>query len=128
MSRQLITLLALAVVMPACVLRRSGARTDAEQPADIVIEAINDNFYDARVHAVYNGGTRRSLGTIAGNGGRTELALGWEPRALLFHVSFIIDGAAYASYPMDVTPGQHVVLRLPPNIRESGYFRPLSRS
>jgi hypothetical protein len=122
------TAVVLALAGAGCASRQSGDRTTPEQPADIVIEAVNDNYYDARVHAIYTGGTRRSLGTIAGNGGRTQLALGWEPRALVFYISFVIDGAAYASYPVDVTPGQHLVLRLPPNIRESGYFRRLSRS
>jgi hypothetical protein len=128
MSRQLLIVVALALLSAACASRQGGNRTDAEQPADIIIEAVNDNYYDARVHAIYAGGRRRSLGTIPGNGGRTQISLGWEPRALVFHVSFIIDGAAYASYPVDVTPGQHVMLRLPPNIRESGHFRRLSGS
>jgi hypothetical protein len=126
MIRQFVSSAMLALLCVACAGRqRSGAPT---QPERIFIEAINDNYYDARVHVLYTGGQRRSLGTIAGNGGRAQMALGWEPRALVFEVSFIISGAAYASYPLEVAPGQHVVLRLPPNIQESGLFRRLSRS
>jgi hypothetical protein len=127
MTRQRFVGLALVLLAPGCA-SRPHANEAAAQPERIYIEAFNDNFYDARVHAVYSGGSRRSLGTIAGNGGRAQLTLGWEARPLVFEVSFIIDGAAYVSYPVDVTPGQYVVVRLPPNMQGSGLFRRVSRS
>jgi hypothetical protein len=127
MTRQLIVAAALALLGTGCASGRNADQA-AAQPERIFIEAFNDNFYDARVHAVYSGGSRRSLGTIAGNGGRAQLTLGWEARPLVFEVSFIIDGASYVSYPVDVTPGQSVVVRLPPNMQASGLFRRVSRS
>lgn len=84
---------------------------------------MNDNFYDARIHAVYRGGQRRSLGTIAGNGGSTRTALAWEPHSLVFEVSFIISGASYVSQPVDVARGESIEVRLPANIDQSGFFR-----
>jgi hypothetical protein len=93
----------------------------------IVVEAINENYYDARIHAVYDGGQRHPLGTIAGNGGHAEVALGWEPRSLVFEISFVIGGAAYESLPLDVARGDRVEVRVPPNIESSGFFRRVSR-
>lgn len=96
-------------------------------PDSIFVEAFNDNFYDARVHAVF-GGKRLTLGTIPGNGGHTETALAWEPRELVFEVSFVISGKAYVSLPVDVARGGHVEVRLPQNIDASGFFRRVARN
>ena len=115
----------LLILVAACAGRQE--RDDAAAPENVVIEAFNDHFYDARVHAVYTGGQRRSLGTIPGNGGSTRTVLAWEPHALVFEVSFIISGAEYASLPVEVSPGEHVEIRLPPNIDQSGFFRRVTR-
>ena len=129
MSRHLIPVVTLALFGAACAGRGDhDAATLPAVPDSIFVAASNENFYDARVHAVFAGGQRRSLGTIAGNGGRTQMALGWEPRALTFEISFVISGAAYVSYPVDVSRGQHIEVRLPPNIEQSGFFRRISRS
>ena len=93
------------------------------QADSIVVNVLNENYYDARIHAIYDGGQRRSLGTIAGNGGQMRVALGWEPRALLFEVSLVTDGSTYVSDPVDVPAGQSIDIRVPSNIRESGFFR-----
>jgi hypothetical protein len=130
MYRQLTTVLtlALALTAAACAGRRSGERGASQTAADSVfIDALNDNYFDARVHAVYTGGQRRSLGTVVGNGGRTRTALAWEPHALVFEVTFIISGAAYVSHPVEVMRGEELEVRLPPNIDESGFFRRVSR-
>lgn len=116
---------ALLILIAGCASRQE--RDDAAVAENIVIEAFNDHFYDARVHAVYTGGQRRSLGTVPGNGGSTRTALAWEPHALVFEVSFIISGAEYVSLPVEVTPGEHFELRLPPNIDQSGFFRRVTR-
>lgn len=110
--------------------RSSGVAIQNNQldapPDSVYVEVINENFYDARVHAVYDGGHRHTLGTIHGNGGRREVALGWQPRPLTFEISFVIGGTAYVSYPVDVVRGDIVEVRLPPNIEASGFFRRVS--
>jgi hypothetical protein len=130
MSRLLIVVVAgLALLSASCARGKSGGRAGQLVQADsIYIETLNDNFYEARIHAVYEGGQRRSLGTIAGNGGRSRTAIPWEPRALKFEVLFIIGGSAYVSYPVDVSSGESIEVRLPPNIDQSGFFRRVSRS
>lgn len=120
--------LVLTLTAAACAGRRSIERVGEPAAADSVfIDTLNDNYYDARVHAIYTGGQRRSLGTVVGNGGRTRTALGWEPHALVFEVTFIISGASYVSYPVELTRGEELEVRLPPNIDESGFFRRVSR-
>ena len=96
-------------------------------PDSVFVEARNDRFYDARVHAIYQGGQRRSLGTIAGNGGTARASLAWEPHALFFEIHFIVERSAWVSVPVDVTRGEIVALTIPSNIDSSGFFRRVSR-
>jgi hypothetical protein len=129
MLRQIMMAAAIALVAGACA-RSSGGATGGAGMArrdSIHVEAINENFYDARIHAVFTGGQRRSLGTIAGNGGKARMALAWEPRSLVFEVVFITDGAAYASLPVDIPAGESIEVRVPMNISGSGFFRRLRR-
>jgi hypothetical protein len=125
MNRTLgIVAMAAALAGTACASRQNvDSSMPAGEPDSIHVETINDNFYDARVHAVYGSGARRALGTIPGNGGTSEVAIPWEPRALVFEISFVISGAAYVTHPIDVTRGESLELRLPPNIDASGFFR-----
>lgn len=130
MSRQIITAAAIALFAVACHRSSGGAKGGAiaARRDSIAVDVVNENFYDARIHAVYTGGQRRSMGTIAGNGGKARMALLWEPRSLVFEVVFVTDGAAYASLPVDVPAGESIELRVPMNISGSGFFRRLRRN
>lgn len=121
MFRKITTMSALLFCGVACAGRR-GASTGE----NIVVHAVNENYYDARIHAVYDGGQRRSLGTLAGNGGRTRAVINWEPRSLLFEIQLITDGSAYISQAVDVPAGDSVEVRVPANISGSGFFRRVS--
>jgi hypothetical protein len=92
----------------------------------IVVNAVNENFYDARIHAQYDGGQRRSLGTIAGNGGRSRTVIAWEPRSLVFVIVLLTEGSTYVSQAVDVPAGDSIDVRVPANISESGFFRRVS--
>lgn len=96
-------------------------------PDSIYIEVVNEHFYDARVHAIYDGGGRHTLGTVPGNGGHAEVALGFQPRALTFVVSFIINNERYVTDPIDAVRGEILALTVPPNIEASGFFTRVSR-
>lgn len=124
MSVRIFVLLPTALLATACIWGR-GQDPYSEVAGDgpVTIEVVNENYYDARVHAVYQGGRRLPLGTIAGNGGRSETEISWEPRALTFTINFIVAGSAYVSEPVDAVGGEHLQLRLPPNIESSGFFR-----
>ena len=131
MSQRIMTAVALAVLCVACSRlpgRPRGGAAAAARPDSIHVDLLNENYYEARIHAVYQGGQRRSLGTIAGNGGRVQRALAWEPRSLVFEVVFVTDGTAYASLPVDVPAGESIELRVPMNISGSGFFRRLRRN
>lgn len=130
MSPHFPTAVALALLAAACAGSQDVQVEEAALPAlpdSIYVEVTNDHFYDARIHAVYDGGQRHTLGTIHGNGGHAEVALGWQPRPLTFLISFIIGGQAYVSHPVDVVRGDIVEVRLPPNIEASGFFRRVGR-
>ena len=121
MTRKVAISLVLAFLVAACA---SGRRTPAES---FVVDVLNENFYAARVHATWNGANRKPLGTVDGNGGRTRATLGWEPRQLWFEIQLVTDGSAWISLPVDVSPGDSIELRIPANLRESGFFRRMPR-
>jgi hypothetical protein len=129
MLRQIMTTAAIALFAVACARSAGGAKGGAGvvRRDSIHVDAVNENYYEARIHAVYTGGQRRSLGTIAGNGGRIRTALAWEPRSLVFEIVFVTDGAAYVSLPVDVAAGESVEVRVPMNISGSGFFRRMRR-
>ena len=99
----------------------------ADVPDSVYIEVVNEHFYDARVHAIYEGGGRHTLGTVPGNGGHAEVALGFKPRALTFVVSFIINNERYVTDPIDAVRGEILALTVPPHIEASGFFTRVSR-
>lgn len=123
MLRKITTMAALlcVAVAVACASRRGVSTNES-----IIVHAVNENYYDARIHAVFDGGQRRSLGTIAGNGGRTRAVIMWEPHSLAFAIQFVTEGSAYISQEVNVTPGDSVEIRVPANINQSGFFRRVS--
>ena len=127
MFRQIMTAAALALLGVGCASLRAPNGASAPRPDSVRVDVINENYYEARMHAVWAGGQRRSLGTIAGNGGRTRVALAWEPRALVFEVLLITEGSTYVSQSVDVTPGESIEVRVPVNIASSGFFRRVRR-
>lgn len=122
MSRKLLVPLALLLLAAACTTMRG-----APQGETFHVEVLNDNFYAARVHAVWSGANRRPLGTIDGNGGRSKAVLGWEPRTLAFEVQLVTEGSSWISQPVDVSPNDSIELRIPSNLRESGFFHRVPR-
>lgn len=116
-------LIPLVIVLGGCAGLRSEAPEPGLSPDSVYIQAVNDHFYDARIHAVYAGGQRRSLGTVHGNGGEAQLTIPWEPRALTFQIMFVVSGQTYLSLAMDVNRNERLELRIPPNIESSGFFR-----
>jgi hypothetical protein len=132
MSRQIIPAVALALSCVGCASLPGVSKEDRaggqERPDSILVDVLNENYFATRIHAVFSGGQRRSLGTIDGNGGRTRMALAWEPRALVFEVLLITEGATYMSLPVDVARGESIEVRVPQNIGASGFFRRVRRN
>lgn len=118
MLRKITTMTALLFIGIACAGRRGTSAGES-----IIVNVVNENYYDARIHALYVGGQRRSLGTLAGNGGRTRAVINWEPRSLAFEIQLVTEGSAYLSQEVDVPAGDSVEVRVPANINASGFFR-----
>ena len=115
------------LVLVACARSRAALETDAasirEGGDSVFVEVVNDNYYDARIHVVYDGGGRFTLGTVPGNQRQPVRAIPWQPRPLVAQVSLIIGGGTYQSDRIDAAPGAVIEIRVPPNLRESGFFR-----
>jgi hypothetical protein len=112
----------------ACARSRDVAAEPADSIGDSVfVEVINDNYYDARIHVLYTGGAPYSLGTIPGNQRLPVRAIPWQPRSLVIEVSLIIGGGTYRSDRVDVARGAVLEIRVPANLRDSAFFRRVSR-
>jgi len=123
-------LLWLAVLGVACA-RPQAVRVQPSSggvtPESVFVEVVNDNYYDVRVHTIYAGGARHSLGTIAGNQRQLAVAIPWQPRSLTVEVTLIIGGGVYRSDPIDVAAGDVVQVRVPVSLEASGFFRRVRR-
>lgn len=115
-------LLATVLLADGCSVLPRGGRPGMPRDS-IVVFAFNENYYAARIHAIYDGGQRLSMGTVAGNGGRARIALPWEPRAVEFSVFLVTAGTTYLSSSFELAAGDSIELRVPLNISTSGLFR-----
>jgi hypothetical protein len=132
MGRQVVMLTTLAtavLVAAACggarevQVRRAVAPTVADS---IYVQLANDHFNDARVYALYEGGARYPLGLVIGKGSVQEAALLWQPRPLVFEISFIAEDGVYLTEELMLEPGDLIQLNIPPNISSSAFFRRVS--
>jgi hypothetical protein len=128
MPSHLVTAAGLVLLGVACA-RPQGVRPSAAAavPDSVFIEVVNDNYYDARLHLIYDGGGRYALGTVGGNGRQPVAAFPWEPRPLLVEVTLIVGGGVYRSDRIDVAKGDVLQIRVPVNLDASGFFRRVSR-
>ncbi len=116
---------ALLLVVAAC--SRSSPITIARGPAplvrdSIIVTVINDHFYEARVHAVYNQGLRYPLGVMGMKRDNGPFTIPWHIEELAFEVDMITIPGRYVSDEILVQPGDLVELRIPPNIASSAFF------
>jgi len=119
----------LIVAALACARRRDASvQSDATGAGDsMFVAVINENYYDARVHLVYDGGAPYSLGTVGGNQRTAVRTVPWLPRPLVVEVSLIVGGGTYRSDRIDVARGDVLEIRVPPDLQTSGFFRRVSR-
>lgn len=114
----------------ACSRSDKAAAVVGASPAiadSVAVEVVNDNYFDARVYAIYAGGARHPLGTIRSHNSESDLKIAWQPRRLAFEVHLVTGLRTYLSYEIDVYPGEYVQLRLPPDFEVSDTFRRISR-
>ncbi|MDH3457112.1 MAG: hypothetical protein OER90_09745, partial [Gemmatimonadota bacterium] len=87
----------------------------------VYVQVSNDQFYDARVYVLYEGGARYSLGLITGHMKSAVTPVLWQPRPMLFEISFIAREGLYYSEEVVVDPGDMVFVSIPPNIGSSAF-------
>ena len=121
--------LSVVVALPLAVACSRGNKAlvvvdEAPAIADsVTIDVVNDNYYDARVYAVYVGGAKHPLGTVRSYNSESGLRIPWQPRPLVFEVHLVTGFQRYLSYQIDVFSGDYVQLRLPANFEVSDSFR-----
>ena len=129
LSRVLSAVAALTLAV-ACSRGGNSVVVAGEAPAiadSVTVEIVNDNYYDARVYAIYVGGERHPLGTIPSYKTTSGMRIPWRPRPLVFEVHLVTGFGKYLSYEIDVFSGDYVQLRLPPNYEVSDSFRKIPR-
>jgi hypothetical protein len=119
---------ALVIVVAGC--SRGNPITIAHTPTplvrdSIIVTVINDHFYEARVHAVYNQGLRYPLGVMGMKRENGPFTIPWHIEELAFEIDMITIPGRYVSDEIPVQPGDLVELRIPPNIASSGFFTPI---
>ena len=120
------------LLMLACARSRAAPGLNGPEPASedvdsVFVEVLNDNYYDARVHVIYEGGTRHSLGTIASNARGPTTPVPWLPRPLFIEVTLVVGGGVYRSQAIDVVQGEVLQIRVPADLETSGFFRRVRR-
>ena len=94
---------------------------------DVSVRVINDNYYSARIRAVYDGGNRYIIGTVESHRTADDFVIPWQPKMLWFEIDLIVGPGLYLSDRVHVEPGDLVELRLPPDLEQSGFFRRVRR-
>ena len=128
--RRIFTVLAVLPLAVACSRSDRAAVVVGAAPAvadSVAVEVVNDNYYDARVYAVYAGGAKHRMGTVRSHSSESDLRIPWQPRRLAFEVHLVTGFRTYLSHEIDVSPGDYVQLRLPPDFDVSDSFRRVSR-
>jgi len=91
-------------------------------PDSVYVRVRNDHFNDVRVYALYEGGARYSVGFVVGKSSGPLTGILWQPRALVFEISFVGPEEVYLSDDLVPAPGDVIQLTIPPNIASSAYF------
>ncbi len=99
--------------------------SDPQLGDSVAVRVVNDNYYSARVRAIYEGGGRFIIGTVESHNGGDDFMIPWQPKPLLFEIDLIIGPGLYLSDRVHVVPGDQVELQLPHDLEQSGFFRRL---
>ena len=128
--KRLAVLVTLLAGVPLTAAACGGGRDVTVQHAavphvgdSIYVEIVNEHFSDARVHAIYDGGHRYTLGLVIGHTKAPLNGIPWQPHPLVLEISFIAAGGPYYTHDLLLEPGDVITVRIPPNIETSAFFR-----
>ena len=92
----------------------SRARSPESASRDITLVAKNQNFYDATLHAIGLGGTRRLLGRVAGNS-EESFVFRWSSVELRIEIDLLSVGSTVTE-PLPVDEGDELELIITPDL------------
>ncbi len=103
-----------AALLPACAGKHAAAR---EQQPPTVLEVQNDNYLDMDVFLLPSGGARIRLGEVTGHStARLTIPARYifGPTPLRFQAHPVGSGANPVTQEIQVSPGDTVVMQIPP--------------
>jgi hypothetical protein len=112
------TVVAMLATIAACSHATRNAGDEEGRPTTRV-HVENQNYLDANVYVIGNGGTRQRLGTVTGNTNQDfvipEYIIG-PANTVRFLIEPIGSNAAPISNSLSIQPGQTVTLTIPPTV------------
>jgi hypothetical protein len=113
------TVIAMLATVAACSHATRNMRDDEGGQATTRLHVENQNYLDANVYVIGNGGSRQRLGTVTGNTNQDfvipEYIIG-PANTVRFIIEPIGSNAAPISNSLSIQPGQTVTLTIPPNV------------
>lgn len=125
-TRMAVLLLSAGLIAMACGGAREVEVHSAASPEltdSVYVRVTNDHFADARLYAIYEGGSRYPLGLVSGKSKAPLQAVLWQPRPLVLEISFIAEPGLYYTEDLMLERGDVVQITIPPNIATSAFFR-----
>ncbi len=116
-SRSGLILLAVVLLVGGCALKK---QRQSNQYPPIRVRIENQNFYDATVYLLWRG-DRRRLGVVGGNS-RVTFNSAWYGPAIQVEVN-LLAGQRFRSEEWSVSPGEQVIVEIPPNVNRIGLIR-----
>jgi hypothetical protein len=114
--RLLVLALGIAVASASGCMHRTPEQVAADTPQPAFVRVDNQAFLDANIYVI-SGGQRQRLGTTTGVGSHTfQIPRGviFGPSQLSFLVDFIGSSRTPISDVISVSPGDTVILTIPP--------------
>jgi hypothetical protein len=113
------TVIVLLATVAACSHATRNMRDDEGGQATTRVHVENQNYLDANVYVIGNGGSRQRLGTVTGNTNQDfvipEYIIG-PANTVRYIIEPIGSNAAPISNSLSIQPGQTVTLTIPPNV------------
>ena len=114
---RLAALAGLTLALSGCALLGRGGRGDEardDRPQELTMHVINENFYDATIYAVDQGGTRQRLGIVSGHSEET-FRFRWHTMEMSVEIRLLAVGSTQ-TYSLPVNEGDVLELRVQPDL------------
>jgi hypothetical protein len=116
---KLATVVAMLATVAACSHATRNMHDDEGGQPTTRVHVENQNYLDANVYVIGNGGARQRLGTVTGNTNQDFVIPDYiisPANTVRFLIEPIGSNAAPISNSLSIQPGQTVTLTIPPNV------------